>query len=169
MEEASLCGEQIGGEHRAVRGLAIRRERERSVGGDGKANLVELFAQHVLCDTRRGRIENGRVIAPKAVFPRAVVQGNVEEVAGRVVGVDHKVIVVVRIRKFDAVRGGEFRGEAIGTRVVERLRAIDPGGLAVLVERKVDRPADAAQVRRRDGGVAQVAVGLRGVGDKNSG
>ena len=110
VEEASLRGKKIGGEHRAVRGLAIRRERERSVGGDGKAKLVELFAQHVLCDTRRGRIENGRVIAPKAVFPRAVVQGDVEEVAGRVVGVDHKVIVVVRIRKFDAVRGGKFRG-----------------------------------------------------------
>ena len=169
MEEASLRGEKIGGEHRTVRGLAIRRERERSVGGDGKAKVVERFAHHVLCDTRRGRIENGRVIAPKAVFPRAVVQGNVEEVAGRVVGVDHKVIVVVRIRKFDAVRGGEFRGEAIGTRVVERLCLIDIGGLAVLIECIIDRPADAAQVRRRDGGVAQVAVGLRGVGDKNSG
>ena len=109
------------------------------------------------------------MIAPKAVFPRAVVQGDVEEVAGRVVGVDHKVIVVVRIRKFDAVRGGEFRGEAVGTHVVERLRAIDPGGFAVFVERKVDRPADGAQIRLREGGVAQVAVGLRGVGDKNSG
>ena len=155
--------------YRAVRGLAIRRERERSVGGDEKAKLVELFAQHVLCDTRRGRIENGRVIAPKAVFPRAVVQGDVEEVAGRVVGVDHKVIVVVRIRKFDAVRGGKFRGEAVGAYVVERLRAIDPGGLAVLIECIIDRPADAAQVRRRDGGVAQVAVGLRGVGNENGG
>ena len=45
------------------------------------------------------------------------VQGDVEEVAGRVVGVDHKVIVVVRIRKFDAVRGGKFRGEAVGAHV----------------------------------------------------
>ena len=168
MEEASLRGEKIGGEHRAVRGT-IRQKRECGVGGDGEAKVVERFAQHVLCDTRRGRIENGRVIAPKAVFPRAVVQRDVEEVAGRVVGVDHKVIVVVRIRKFDAVRGGEFCGEAVGIRVAERLCLIDPGGLAVLVERKVDRPADAAQVRRREGGVAQVAVGLRGVGDKNSG
>ena len=144
MEEAILRREKIGGEHRTIRGLAIRRERERGVSGDGKAKLVERFAQHVLCDTRRGRIENGRVIAPKAVFPRAVVQGDVEEVAGRVVGVDHKVIVIVRIRKFDAVRGGKFRGEAVGARVVERLCLIDPGGFAVFVERKVDRPADAA-------------------------
>ena len=70
-------------------------------------------------------------------------QGDVEEVAGRVVGVDHKVIVVVRIRKFNAVRGGEFRGEAVGARVVERLCLIDIGGFAVLIECIIDRPADA--------------------------
>ena len=43
------------------------------------------------------------------------------------------------------MRGGEFRGEAVGTRVVERLCLIDPGGFAVFVERIIDRPADAAQ------------------------
>lgn len=106
------------------------------------------------------------MIAPKAVFPRAVVQRDVQKIAGGVVHVERGVVVVVNVRKFDAVRGGEFRGEAVGTRVVERLCLIDPGGLAVFVERKVDRPADAAQVRRCDGGVAQVAVGLRGVGNE---
>ena len=79
------------------------------------------------------------------------------------------IIIIIKKKKFDAVRGGEFRGEAIRVRVAERLRSIDPGGFAAFIERKVDRPADGAQIRRREGGIAQVAVGLRGVGDKNSG
>ena len=169
MEEASLRGEKIGGEHRAVRGLAIRRERERGVGGNGKTEAFERFAQECFGNVLRGNVPNGSDVFAERIFPRAVVQRDVQKIAGGVVHVERGVVVVVNVRKFDAVRGGEFCGEAVGIRVAERLCLIDPGGLAVLVERKVDRPADAAQVRRREGGVAQVAVGLRGVGDKNSG
>ncbi len=121
----------------------IRQKRECGAGGGRrKPKLSSVSRKDVLCDTRRGRIENGRDRAQSCI-PRAVVQGDVEEVAGRVVGVDHKVIVVVRhpeIRRRARRRIPRRSDPRPRCRAPESDR---PGGLAVLVERKVDRPADA--------------------------